>query len=194
MGLRERNATRTREHIVAAAIALFVEQGYDATTMEQIAARAEVGTSTLYRYFPTKERLAVAPLGPADLMARTLAARPDDEQVQRSLGAAILALVEGNEALDGAGRGMRDILLSHDRPRAQALEWLQEAQVSLIGALAERMGLPADDLRVTTTAWGAIFVLQSLDDPRHAGRPQGEVARELMVALSSIDWTPPAVP
>lgn len=194
MGLRERNATRTREHIVSAAIDLFVEQGYDATTMEQVAVRAEVGTSTLYRYFPTKERLAVAPLGAPDLMARTLADRPHEEPVQQSLGAAILALVEDNEVLDGAGRGMRDILLSHDRPRAQALEWLQEAQVSLIGALAERMGLPADDLRVTTTAWGAIFVLQSLDDPRHAGRPQGEVARELMSALSSIDWTPPAVP
>lgn len=45
----------TRERLVAAAFRLFAEQGYDATTIDQIAAAAEVGRTTFFRHFPTKE-------------------------------------------------------------------------------------------------------------------------------------------
>jgi AcrR family transcriptional regulator len=50
---------RTRQLIADTAIALFSEQGFDATTVEQIAAAAEVGPRTVYRYYPTKEALVV---------------------------------------------------------------------------------------------------------------------------------------
>ncbi|WP_158711562.1 TetR/AcrR family transcriptional regulator [Streptomyces xylophagus] len=50
---------RTRQLIADTAIALFSEQGFDATTVDQIAAAAEVGPRTVYRYYPTKEALVV---------------------------------------------------------------------------------------------------------------------------------------
>lgn len=50
---------RTRQLIADTAIALFEEHGFDATTVDQIAAAAEVGPRTVYRYFPTKEALVV---------------------------------------------------------------------------------------------------------------------------------------
>ncbi|MGW3283540.1 TetR/AcrR family transcriptional regulator [Streptomyces sp. NPDC001002] len=59
MGLREIKMERTRQLIADTAIALFDEQGFDATTVEQIAAAAEVGPRTVYRYYPTKEALVV---------------------------------------------------------------------------------------------------------------------------------------
>ncbi len=62
MGLRERNAARTRELIINTALGLFLEHGYDATKMEDIAEAAGIGTSTLYRYFPTKDLLIIDPL------------------------------------------------------------------------------------------------------------------------------------
>jgi AcrR family transcriptional regulator len=55
LGLRERKCRRTREAIIAAALQLFRKQGFENTSMEQIAAAAEVAPRTFYRYFPCKE-------------------------------------------------------------------------------------------------------------------------------------------
>ncbi|RJL31623.1 TetR/AcrR family transcriptional regulator [Bailinhaonella thermotolerans] len=96
MSLRERKKQRTRQALVDAAARLFEEQGYDATTVEQIAAAADVSTRTFFTYFRSKadvvyhnsaERLAVGERAiasrepgepPAELLARAFAAMLED--------------------------------------------------------------------------------------------------------------------
>ena len=56
-GRRERKRLQTLDHLAATAFALFEQHGYDAVTMEQIAAQADVAKGTLYNHFPVKEAL-----------------------------------------------------------------------------------------------------------------------------------------
>ena len=57
LGMRERKKQERRDELIAAAVELFRQTGYEQTTMEDIAARADVSAPTLYRYFPTKSDL-----------------------------------------------------------------------------------------------------------------------------------------
>ena len=59
VGLRERKARRTRQQILDSAMELFQARGYDAVTVDEIAAAADVSTRTVYHYFAAKEDLVV---------------------------------------------------------------------------------------------------------------------------------------
>ena len=62
-GLRERKKRQTHEAIAEAAMALFVEHGFDAVTVADVARAADVSEKTVFNYFPAKEDL-VALRGP----------------------------------------------------------------------------------------------------------------------------------
>jgi AcrR family transcriptional regulator len=85
---RQRKKTATRDRILACALRLFREQGYDATTIEQIAAAAGVSHMTFFRYFPTKEDVALSdsydPLI-ASFVAQTPVAWPVIQRIRASL-------------------------------------------------------------------------------------------------------------
>ncbi|MFJ8075642.1 TetR family transcriptional regulator [Streptomyces sp. NPDC096176] len=77
MGLRERKKLLTYRAISEAAIALFLERGFDAVSVAEVAAAADVSKPTLFRYFPAKEDLVLHRFADhEDEAARVVAARP----------------------------------------------------------------------------------------------------------------------
>lgn len=79
-GRREQNKRRTHEALAVAAARLFKENGFEATTVRDIASAAGVGERTFFRYFPTKESLLLQQI--RDLIPRVadaIRARPAHE-------------------------------------------------------------------------------------------------------------------
>jgi AcrR family transcriptional regulator len=81
--LRDRKRARTRQAIVDAAVELFERNGYEGTTVADIAAAADIGTRTFFSYFPTKEEVLFPEMD--ERIHTALAAiadrRPDDRPV-----------------------------------------------------------------------------------------------------------------
>jgi AcrR family transcriptional regulator len=193
MGLREINAERTRQLIVDAAMELFFQRGYDATTMEDIATHAGIGISTLYRYFPTKDRLGTSLLGDPGLMAEELAARPPDEAIEKAIGQALLAFLRASGDDPQRGATFRRMLNDNPRLGMRVVEWLMETHHLLSEAVAARLGRPPGDLGARAAAWSAVFVLQEVGAAADAGdtRDGIAIAREVMRRLAHTDAVTP---
>jgi AcrR family transcriptional regulator len=94
-GLRERKKHKTAVALHEAAMELFHERGYAETTVEDIAARADVSARTFFRYFTTKESVVFADeITRRDIFVGALQARPLDEPLLTSIREASLRLAE----------------------------------------------------------------------------------------------------
>jgi AcrR family transcriptional regulator len=116
-GRRERHKQETRERIIAAAAASFAERGFEGTTFEHIAERADVARATVFNYFRDKEQLLRAYLAHRRAWLRALldheAAREQDSAARLArLLDTLTAFNQDNEnearTILGAWRQMRD--------------------------------------------------------------------------------------
>jgi AcrR family transcriptional regulator len=155
-GLRERKKARTRASIREHALRLFREQGYQATTVEQIAEAAEVSQSTFFRYFPTKEDVVLRD----DFELRIFEAF-ERQPPQLSPIAAIRAAVrEALATLTPAEwaefRETSELSFSVPEIRARTFDELARTIQAMTDVLARRVGRAPDDLAVQAIA-GAVF-------------------------------------
>lgn len=133
-GLRERKKAQTRRAIQEHALRLFLSKGYEATTVEEIAAAANVSPMTFFRYFPRKEDVVM------------------DDEYDPVIYAAIAGRTADESPLDAIRRGLadtlprvyaadRDALLARTRlllsaPALRARLWEQQAATELLIARA----------------------------------------------------------
>jgi AcrR family transcriptional regulator len=138
VNLRELKRSRTRQALVDAASELFAAKGFEATTIAEIAARAEVGTRTFFSYFPTKEDV-LFPSSDARvrIAVAAIAGREPGEDPASVLLRALREAGEANDDMTGSLAAMRIELtqqVASVRGRALQLQW--EAQQEIARHLA----------------------------------------------------------
>ena len=154
--LRERKKARTRAAIRQHALRLFREQGYAATTIEQIAAAAEVSPSTFFRYFPTKEDVILRD----DFDGRMFEAferQPASLSAVSALRAAIresIATLTPEEWTEF--QEMSAFAMSTPEVRARMVDELTRTMDEAADVLAKRLGRSPGDLSVRVSV-GAVF-------------------------------------
>jgi AcrR family transcriptional regulator len=164
LGLRERKKQRTRATLIDAAVELCERQGFERTTVDQIAAVADVSPRTFSRYFATKDAIALALIDDAiDLAAAELARQPADinhfEALRRSY---IVMYTNTKTAPPGELTAERlmctaRIIMTSPALRQAAVEFRPHA---INVELAKRLGVGLDDrtLKLVSAVWASIIM------------------------------------
>jgi len=178
MSLRDRKRARTRQALVEAAATLFERNGYDETTIADIAAAAEIGTRTFFSYFPSKEEL-LFPESDARVRAavEAIADRGPHEGPAEVLLRALHRVGDDSDDLSGRLAGLR-LRYFREIPavRGRALQIQTDAQREIARHLAAAFPEQLDEVgaaALTGAFVGAITAalqvlladLDQLDDP-----------------------------
>ncbi|MEV4279022.1 TetR family transcriptional regulator [Actinoplanes xinjiangensis] len=155
-GLRERKKAKTRAALREHAMRLIEEQGFAATTVEQIAEAAEVSPSTFFRYFPTKEDAVLVDDVDA-VLVEAIRAQPAGmapiEAILRSIREVFGNLSPREWEFE---RRRQVLILGVPELRMRMMHQMTDAIDLMAGVIAERAGLPADDFSARVTAGAAV--------------------------------------
>jgi AcrR family transcriptional regulator len=186
-GLRERKKRETREALTRAAHELFVDRGYEETTLGEIADAAGVSTRTIFAYFPGKEDILFATVQTMlDAVAAALADRPTGTDALAALREFILSSEHQKTELDcklGELIAADPTLSSHKRAR------IAQLQEVLAAAIADDLGVGPDDLRPQVAAaslTAAFEVLERQERDPSAVPTSEEIAAAIEPVISFV--------
>jgi len=163
--LRERKKARTRAAIREHALRLFREQGYQATTVEQIAAAAEVSPSTFFRYFPTKEDVVLQD-GFDDRMFEAFDRQPSSVTPITALRTAMRETIATFTAAEWAEfQEMSAIGMSVPEVRARMMDEMSRMIETAADAVAKRTGRSPADLAVRVYVGSVIGAIMAVMGP-----------------------------
>jgi AcrR family transcriptional regulator len=178
-GLRSLKKVKTRLAIEDAALDLFEERGFEATTVEQIAERAEVSTTTFFRYYPTKAEIVLNDYThqlPA--LRQAIVERPEAESDLTAVRCAVESAWVGaidTERTAAKARAVASSPVLRGMGFERGLGW----QDAVCHALAERRGLREPDSECAVAAVTALGVLGVAVDRWIAGSCEGDLNDEI---------------
>ena len=155
VGLRERKKARTRAAIQSHALRLFLQQGYEATTVQQIIEEVEVSESTFFRYFPTKADVVLTDEFDPVIVTAFREQPPEMSAIQALRAAFSRAFSQLSDQERDAQRDRMLLVLSVPELRAGMLDQFASAMGLLAEIVAERAKRSPGDLAVRVFA-GAV--------------------------------------
>jgi AcrR family transcriptional regulator len=186
--LRERKKADTHDAIRGAAADLFVEHGFEGTTMEMVADAANVSVRTVFRYFPTKEDLFFGDVE-ADLadLRSLLDARPVDEPVMTSVRAVAELLASRMEAVADEDVRLAPMVQHEPALRQRYLAVLDHVEETIRDWARDRLGAQPGDLRPGLLAACVVSIQRVVVDALTEGdeRPMPELIREAVALLAN---------
>ncbi|MGK7233361.1 TetR family transcriptional regulator [Streptomyces hygroscopicus] len=152
-GLRERTRRAVQAEIVTTAMRLFLERGFEATTMEQIATEIGISRRSLFRYFGTKEDIVLGDhAAHGEVLRAALEARPANEPPWEALRAALRELLESLPYSAEDFLKITSMLHASPSLRARQLEKRRQWTELLVPDIARRLGA-AEDLMTQVRAY-----------------------------------------
>ena len=160
-GLRELKKAKTRAAIQEHALRLFREQGYVETTVQEIAAAAEVSPATFFRYFPTKEETVLFDrMDPVmiDIFRSQPAELGPTEALRGALRDSVALMSEAEWQLESQ---RQELILNAPELRARMLDQLYDGIDLLAVLAAERIGGSPDDFAVRAWAGAVVGIVMA---------------------------------
>jgi AcrR family transcriptional regulator len=185
-GLRERKKARTKTAIQEHAIRLFRDQGYAATTVEQIAEAAEVSPSTVFRYFPTKEELVTTDEVDPVIFA-AFEEQPRELGLLRAWRGAMHAVLDRlTDAEMATERERMQLIMSVPELWAASLGNVTKTLATMTELSARRVGRAPDDPAVRNVI-GAMFGVLLIAALDWGGNPDTDLVAMIDTALDQLD-------
>ncbi|GGH31670.1 acyl-CoA-like ligand-binding transcription factor [Paenibacillus segetis] len=186
IGLRERKKAKTMAAIQMHAMRLFREQGYKATTVEQIADAAEISPSTFFRYFSTKEDVVISD-NYDPLLVRAFENQPAHlSPLQAIRGAMISEVADTPKEELAMARERNQLIMMVPELRAAMLNNLTQMMQLIAEMVAGRIGREPDDIGVRTFA-GSIIGVNISVMIYCADHPEADFATVLDEALAKLE-------
>jgi AcrR family transcriptional regulator len=166
MGLRERKKEQTRRAIEDAAFRLFEERGYQATTVADIAAAADIAPRTFFAYFPSKEAVV---FGDFDLtfgaLHTRLHERGADEDTFQGVRAWIGDLIDSGQTGEERDAVRRCLIRENEALEAHERHVMGRFERLIAENVARDLGDDPDDLQPRLVAAAAVAALMAMQPP-----------------------------
>jgi AcrR family transcriptional regulator len=187
-GLRQRKRQQTRERLTRAAMELFRDRGFEATTLDDIAAAANISRRSFFHYFASKEDVVFAwQEGSTAALIAAVAARPAGEFLLVAAENAIAAMIRRLEP----GEAIAIAKLRRDNPALQARDQVkyEKLERALAEALARRAGDKTERLQarlIAMIATGAMRIGSELWAAEGAREKPEALVKRTFAAIRAI--------
>jgi AcrR family transcriptional regulator len=184
MGLRERKKEQTRRNIEVAALKLFVERGYHATTVADIAEAADIAPRTFFAYFPSKEAVLFADFDTTfERLRAHMDERSPDETTFDAVRAWIGTVIDAEDTDHERDACRRQLIAGNEVLEAHERHLMGRFERLLAENVARDLGDDPDDLQPQLVAAAAVAALLAMSNKKGADHEHQAIDEEGLAQL-----------